>query len=301
MVTTGDAGVRTFLGSRGGRSRSLEGFVMRFVFQLVAVVAVAFLGGLATTAAQDNVWLLLVAGLVTSVVAMAVYYWVVRKTEKRAVTEADPRTAASPLIRGVLLGAAVFAAVIGNIAINGGYRVHGLSDDPIAAVGLIGFMAAAVVTEELMFRGVLFRHVEKLTGTWLALLLSAVVFGAVHLLNQNATLWGALCVAVAGGGMLTSAFIATRSLWLPIGLHFGWNYAQSAIFSTEVSGNGLKQGLLDAESTGNAWISGGAFGPEASLSTLMAGVVVTAVFLVIARRRGHLVPMRRRETSTLVA
>ncbi|MCO8273782.1 CPBP family intramembrane metalloprotease [Actinoplanes sp. TRM 88003] len=274
---------------------------MRFGIQFVVVVGVAFLAGRATLAAQDNVWLSLVVGLVASVVALAAYHWVVRWTEKRPVTEAEPGAAASGLVRGTLLGLAVFAAVIGNIAVNGGYRVHGLSDDPLAAVGLIGFMAGAVVTEELMYRGVLFRHVEKFTGTWPALLLSAVVFGAVHLLNENATLWGALCVAIAGGGMLTSAFIATRSLWLPIGLHFGWNFAQAAIFSTEVSGNGLKQGLLDAESTGNTWISGGSFGPEASLSTLIAGVIVTTVFLILARRRGHIVPLRRREPSTLVA
>ncbi|MBL7253175.1 CPBP family intramembrane glutamic endopeptidase [Paractinoplanes lichenicola] len=270
------------------------------VLQLVAVVAVAFLAGQVVTATQDNVWLLLVTGVVGSVLAMLAYYWVVRLTEKREVIEASAGTAASGLLRGTLLGLALFAAVIGNIAANGGYRVHGLSDEPLAALGLIGFMAAAAVTEELMFRGVLFRHVEKVTGTWLALALSALVFGAVHLLNENASLWGALCVAFAGGGMLTSAYIATRSLWLPIGLHFGWNYAQAAIFSTEVSGNGLKRGLLDSELTGSTWLSGGDFGPEASLSTLMAGVVVTGVFLWLAHRRGNIVPLRRREPSTLV-
>ncbi|MBB4692889.1 CPBP family intramembrane glutamic endopeptidase [Paractinoplanes abujensis] len=273
---------------------------MRFVIQLVAAVAVAFLAGQAVTATQDTVWPQLAAGVAGAVLAMLAYYWVVRLTEKREVTEAAAGPAAGGLVRGTLLGLALFAGVIGNIAVNGGYRVHGLSDEPLAAVGLIGFMAAAVVTEEVMFRGVLFRHVEKLTGTWLALALSALAFGAVHLLNENASLWGALCVAIAGGGMLTSAYIATRSLWLPIGLHFGWNYAQSAIFSTEVSGNGLKPGLLDSELTGDRWISGGTFGPEASLSTLMAGVIVTAVFLWLAHRRGNVVPPRHRAASTLV-
>ncbi|MFF5075580.1 CPBP family intramembrane glutamic endopeptidase [Actinoplanes sp. NPDC000266] len=271
---------------------------MKFLLQLVAIVVVSAVAGQAVALAGDNVWLSLAAGVAGAVLATLVYAWVVRRTEKREVTELSGPAAASGLARGTLLGLLLFSAVIGNIAVNGGYRVHGLSDDPADAIGLIGFMAAAAVTEELLYRGVLFRHVEKLTGTWLALALSAVVFGAAHLLNDNATLWGALCVAVAGGGMLTSAYIATRSLWLPMGLHFGWNYAQSAIFSSEVSGNGANQGLLDAEPTGNAWISGGRFGPEASLSTLIAGVLVTAVFLWLAHRRDRLVPMRRR-TSTL--
>ncbi|GAA0517510.1 CAAX amino protease [Paractinoplanes deccanensis] len=274
---------------------------MRFFVQLVAVLAVSFAAGLAVTAAGDNVWLSLVAGVAAAVLAVLVYSWTVRLTEKREVTELSAPAAASGLVRGTLLGLVLFSAVIGNIAVNGGYRIHGLNDHPTDAIGLIGFMAGAAVTEELLYRGVLFRHVERLTGTWLALTLSALVFGASHLLNDNATLWGALCVAMAGGGMLTSAYIATRSLWLPIGLHFGWNYAQSAIFSSEVSGNGANEGLLDAEPTGNAWISGGQFGPEASLSTLIAGVLVTAAFLWLARRRGHLVPMRRKDRAAEVA
>ncbi|SNY24038.1 CPBP family intramembrane glutamic endopeptidase [Paractinoplanes atraurantiacus] len=266
---------------------------MRFLLQFAAVVAVSFVAGLAVTAAGDNVWLMLAAGVAGAVLAVFVYAWTVRLTEKREVTEASARTAASGLVRGTVLGLALFSAVIANIAVNGGYRVHGLGEHPTGAIGLAGFMAAAAVTEELLYRGVLFRHVERWTGTWIALTLSALVFGAAHLLNDNATPWGALCVAIAGGGMLTSAYIATRSLWLPIGLHFGWNYAQSAIFSSEVSGNGTNDGLLYAESTGNAWISGGQFGPEASVYTVLTGVLVTAVFLWLAHRRGRLVPMRR--------
>ncbi|MEU8659214.1 CPBP family intramembrane glutamic endopeptidase [Actinoplanes philippinensis] len=266
---------------------------MRFVLQLVAVLAVSMLAGQAITLVDGNAWLSLAVGVVAAVIATLVYYAVVRATEKRQVTEASGRTAASGLIRGVLLGVAIFAAVIGDIAFNGGYRVTGVSDSPLDAVGLIGFMAGAATTEELLYRGVLFRHLEKLTGTWLAFAVSALVFGGVHMLNPDATWWGALCVAIAGGGMLTSAYIASRTLWLPIGLHFGWNYAQSAIFSSTVSGNGLRRGILESESTGNALVSGGQFGPEASVFTLIAGVLVTAAFLWLARRRGHLVPMRR--------
>lgn len=274
---------------------------MRFLVQLVAVVAISFVAGQAVGLADGNVWLALVAGLAGAAVAALVYYWVVRATEKREVTEAAPGTAASGLVRGTLLGLAIFGAVIGNIAVNGGYRVLGLGDDPLNAVGLIGFMAAAATTEELMFRGVLFRHLEKLTGTWIALTIAALVFGGVHLLNKDASLWGALCVAIAGGGMLTSAYLAGRTLWLPIGLHFGWNYAQSAIFGSEVSGNGVQQGILSSESTGNAWISGGQFGPEASVYTVITGILATAVFLWLARRRGNLVPMRRADRPLTLA
>ncbi|GGN46436.1 hypothetical protein FHR83_008552 [Actinoplanes campanulatus] len=274
---------------------------MRFLLQFVAVVAASFLARLLSRSADGNAWLSLVAGVVGAVVVTAVYYGVVRATEKREVTELARRAAASGLIRGTLLGFAIFAAVIGVIAANGGYRIIGIGDDPINAVGLIGFMAAAVTIEELIFRGVLFRHLEKLTGTWAALAVSALVFGGMHLLNKDATLWGALCIAISGGGMLTSAYVATRSLWLPIGLHFGWNYAQGAIFGSAVSGNGEQQAVLDSESTGDALISGGQFGPEASVFTVVAGVLVTAAFMWLAHRRGNLLPRRRNAEPALAS
>ncbi|MGO4423409.1 CPBP family glutamic-type intramembrane protease, partial [Streptomyces sp. MCAF7] len=131
-------------------------------------------------------------------------------------------------------------------------------------------------------------------GTWIALALTGVLFGLSHLLNPHASLWGAIAIAIEAGGMLGAAYAATRNLWVPIGLHFGWNFAISAIFSTEVSGNGTPKGLLDSATSGPAPITGGDFGPEGSLYTVLFGVLVTIVFMWLARRRGHLMPRRRR-------
>ncbi|MGP3915880.1 hypothetical protein [Nonomuraea sp. 10N515B] len=89
-----------------------------------------------------------------------------------------------------------------------------------------------------------------------------------------------------GVGMLAAAYAATRTLWLPIGLHFGWNFAAAGIFGTEVSGNGTPQGLLDGVTSGPALLTGGAFGPEASPYTVVFGVLLTIAFIWLARRRG---------------
>ena len=179
------------------------------------------------------------------------------------------------------------------------YQVHGLGSVP-GAVGFVGFTAAAAVTEELLFRGVLFRIVEGWTGTWIALVLTAALFGASHLLNPNATGWGAIAVGIEAGGMLAAAYIATRTLWVPIGLHFGWNVAAGAIFSTEVSGNDTPPGLVDATTSGPVILTGGDFGPEGSLYAVAFCLIVTVVFLWLARRRGRLVPRRRSERVTTV-
>ncbi|MCO1654100.1 CPBP family intramembrane glutamic endopeptidase [Pseudonocardia humida] len=265
---------------------------MRLVWQIAAVMVVALLGNQGVGLAQGDPWITLAVGVATAVLAVVVYRWVVRLTERRPVTELSGRGAAAGLGGGLLLGVALFGAVIANLAFLGFYAVHGLGS-VTGAVGLFGFMAAAAVTEELLFRGVLFRIVEGWTGTWIALVLTSALFGASHLFNPNAGLWGAVAIAIEAGGMLTAAFIATRTLWLPIGLHFGWNLAAGALFSTEVSGNDTPQGLLDATMSGPAILTGGDFGPEGSPYSLLFCLLVTAVLLWVARRRGHLVPRRR--------
>ncbi|WP_020014193.1 CPBP family intramembrane glutamic endopeptidase [Promicromonospora sukumoe] len=265
---------------------------MRLVWQLIAVVAVSFLGGQGLMAVQDNPWLTFAVGLATAVVGVVVYRWVVRLTERRPVVEVALKGAAPALTWGTLLGLGLFGLVIVNLTFLGSYTVHGLGS-PMGALGLLGFMAAAAVTEELMWRGVVFRIVESWTGTWVSLTITGLLFGLAHLLNPNATLWGAVAIALEAGGMLTAAYVATRKLWVPIGLHLGWNVAGSAVFSTEVSGNDTPQGLLDASTSGHVLVTGGAFGPEGSLYSVVFCVITAAIFLVVAHRRGRIVPLNR--------
>ncbi|MEU8252681.1 CPBP family intramembrane glutamic endopeptidase [Micromonospora inaquosa] len=266
---------------------------MRLLKQLVAVAAVTFVGGQAIVAVKGNAWLTLIIGVLTAVVAVLVYGWVVRRTEHRAVTELARAGAVARIARGALIGFGMFAAVIINIAFVADYDVNGLGSVS-GAVAILGLMAAAAVTEELLFRGVLFRVVEERTGTWLALVLTGGVFGLMHLLNADASIWGAICIVVEAGFMLAACYAATRNLWVPIGLHFGWNFAAGGIFSVVVSGTGQSEGLLATTMSGPTMVTGGDFGPEGSLYTVAAGVVLTLVFMWLAHRRGHIVPRRRR-------
>ncbi|MFD0684511.1 CPBP family intramembrane glutamic endopeptidase [Actinomadura fibrosa] len=265
---------------------------MRFVKQFLPVMAVAFVGGQATMAVDGNAVLTLVLGLATAVLAVFVYGWTVRWSERRAAEEVAAKGAVPRILLGTLIGAGWFAAVIGNIAFLGDYRVDGFGT-VAGPVGLFGFMAAASVTEELMFRGVLFRIVEDRGGTWTALVLTSVLFGLWHMLNPDATVWGAVAIAVSAGGTLGAAYAATRSLWVPIGLHFAWNFTEAGVFGTEVSGNGETKGLLHGVTSGPDLVTGGRFGPEASPYTIVFGILLTAAFLWLARRRGTLVPRSR--------
>jgi membrane protease YdiL (CAAX protease family) len=281
---------------RGDLTKDL---VMRLLLQLGAVALVAFAGSAMVGAMQWNVPLTLVGGVATAVLSLWVYAWVVRRTERREPVEVAVRGAGPAFGRGLLIGLAMFGAVILNIAFVGGYEVIGWGS-PTGALALFGFTAAAVVVEELIFRGVLFRLVEGWLGTWVSLGLTGVLFGASHAFNPHATWWSTTAIVVEAGFMLAAVYAATRNLWVPIGVHFGWNFAQGGIFSTSVSGTDAPKGLLDSVTSGPLLLSGGEFGPEASAYSVLAGVVVTVAFLWLARRRGNIVPMRRRAAPVAV-
>ncbi|WP_314221778.1 CPBP family intramembrane glutamic endopeptidase [Streptomyces zaehneri] len=270
---------------------------VRLVAMAVLFVAVTALAAGTRSAAGDNPLLSLLFGAAVVALALAGYAAAVRALEQRPVSELDPTKAASGLRTGTLVGLGLFTATLAIVALFGGYGTEG-GVSVGGAVTVLGAMAGVAVTEELLFRGVVFRLLEELTGTRGALTISAVLFGALHLVNPDATVWGALAIAVEGGLMLGAAYAATRSLWLPIGLHLGWNFAESGIYGTTVSGNeDGPAGLLHGVLSGPDALTGGSFGPEAGIAAILVCAVPTVVFLRAAGRRGHLRP-RRRSTAT---
>ncbi len=146
------------------------------------------------------------------------------------------------------------------------------------------------IFEELLFRGVLFRSVEDMFGSWVSLAVSSLVFGGVHLMNPQGTLTGAIYISIEAGLLLAAAFMLTRRLWLCIGFHMAWNYTQSAIFSGIVSGNAPAPGLIRSNIRGPEILTGGSFGMEASLVAFAVCTATGIVLLVMAARRGLIRP-----------
>ncbi|GAA1752796.1 type II CAAX endopeptidase family protein [Streptomonospora arabica] len=269
---------------------------MTVLFLLVMVVA----AGVRAAAGHTPV-LSLLAGAAVAVGGIAVYAAVVRAMEQRAVTELDPATATSELGKGFLIGLGLFTATIALISMFGGYSTAGGgSFGGMAAV--LGLMAGVAVTEELLFRGVVFRLLEELGGTTAALVVSAVLFGSIHLVNPGATVWGAVAIAVEAGLMLGAAYVATRNLWVPIGLHLAWNFASRGIYGATVSGDdATPTGLVQGVFSGPAALTGGGFGPEASVFAILVCAVPTVLFLRAAKRRDRLHTRRTTATTTSAA
>jgi uncharacterized protein len=275
-----------------GTDRRPRPLLVRLVVPAVLLLGVSALGG-AMGGAAANPILGILAGLAMAILAITVYRLSARWLDRRRPDELARAGAPGPIGRGLVIGLALCAATIGLITVFGDYQVLGFGSLG-GAIGLFGLFVGVATTEELLFRGVLFRIVEELAGTWGALVVTGLLFGGLHLVNPDASVVGALAIAIEAGLMLGAGYAATRSLWLPIGIHLGWNFALSGVFAATVSGADTTPGLLTSALTGPDVLSGGAFGPEASLFAVLVCLVPTVLFLRKARREGRILPRKSR-------
>ncbi len=236
------------------------------------------------------------APLLLALGALLGYYSFVRIVEQRAVPELVSKFWLGELVLGLALGAGLFCVVMGIITLSGGYTVAGTNPWPVMVPTLMTAVMAGV-TEELLIRAVAFRILESWLGSWIALAISAALFGLIHLPNPNATALSALAIALEAGGMLAAAYMVTRRAWLAIGIHIAWNFTQSGIFGVATSGVDTA-GYFKGSLQGPSVITGGAFGPEASIIAVVVCVAAGVAMLILAKRRGHIVlPQWQRKAS----
>ncbi len=221
-------------------------------------------------------WPNLVAALVC-----ALGYWAyANRVERRLVTELSGPGALTEWARGAGLGMLLGLLTLVPLWAMGVYRIDGLGDG-FQLVKQIPEMLLVSVLEELLIRGVIFRMAEQAWGSRAALLFSTLLFVAAHLPGEIS--WMGLLVTAAASLAFTAAFQLSRRLWLPMGMHFAWNYLFAAVFSVTVSGHESK-GWLTGSMNGPEWLSGGAYGVEASAMALLVWAVASILLLRHASR-----------------
>lgn len=189
-------------------------------------------------------------------------------------------------LKGAGVGAAYLCACVGILALLGGYRISGVAFAGQSLAGGLLFHVLVGVFEETLVRGILFRFLEEGFGSWIALTMSALFFGFSHMGNANASVWGAIAIALEAGVSIGTVYMATRSLWFAMGLHTAWNFLQGTIFGVAVSGTGAPtDSLFKPLIQGKHWLSGGAFGIEASMITVVLGLGLGITFIVHAVRQ----------------
>lgn len=221
--------------------------------------------------------------------ATAIYVGYAWFIERRSVSELSLPGSSREWAIGALLGAGLYTACVLVLMFLGVYRIEGLNPWafmlPAAAMAL-----KAGIFEELVFRGVLFRSVEDMFGSWISIVVSSFVFGFLHLLNPEGTVTGAVYISIEAGLLLAAAYLVTRRLWLCLGFHVAWNYVQSGIFSGIVSGSASEPGLIRDSIEGPVLLTGGSFGMEQSLIAFVLCTTTGIILLIMAVRRGHILP-----------
>ena len=147
----------------------------------------------------------------------------------------------------------------------------------------LGIMILVAVAEELMFRGYILSNLMQSTNKYIALLVSAILFGVAHLSNPNFN-WLTFVNIFLAGLFLGINYIYTQNLWYAILLHFAWNFFQGPVLGYEVSGLNF-QSLLQQELNGNEMITGGKFGFEGSIVATVMMIIFTLIMGIVYRRK----------------
>ena len=245
----------------------------------VALVAIPSMPGVSN---EMKVYALSIPALI------ALYWFVIAKLgDPKQNDFKDPKWARH-LLLGLVGGTVIFSVAVAIAGALGIYKIAGLGTFNGLLAAIIVPTIGAAVTEEMLFRGILFRWIEQFGGSWLALLVTSALFGASHLMNPHASWIAAVGIALEAGVMLGAAYMLTRSLWLPMGIHAAWNFTQGEVYDIPVSGTKV-EGMLDARLAGDPLLTGFGFGLEASVIAIVVATAFGLWLLYKAISEGQLI------------
>lgn len=187
------------------------------------------------------------------------------------------------LALGSLIGAASMLLAAGIAAATGGIRFS-FNPSPGTAIGKTAFMTLVVfvmagAAEEALFRGYPLQTFTRAKLAWVGVVVTSVAFAVAHLGNPNVSKGLPFINTAIAGVWFAVAFLRTRSMWLPVGLHWSWNWIQAAFLGIPVSGNQrfASTPLLHAMNAGPNWLTGGAYGIEGGVACTVALIISTVV------------------------
>jgi len=254
------------------------------------------LGGLLQTGPSSGQLLTLSA--VVSFPSLTLATWLARRLFDRRSFRSlgfEPGgLAGRDLLIGFFLPGLLFGLIFAVERALGWIRVEGWLWDSRPALGVLAVVGGSLAVfavvafyEELTFRGYYLYNLTDGLGLGPAVLLSSLVFALAHAGNPFAS-WISTIGLIAAGLFLAYAWLRTRRLWLPIGLHLGWNFFQGTVFGFPVSGT-TAPGLLLQRAEGPQLLTGGGFGPEAGLIVLPA--MLLGAWLIRLYTAGQALPV----------
>lgn len=184
------------------------------------------------------------------------------------------------LLGGFLAGVIPIVATALVAMSQGGFRFNGFGFSAMAGIFIPALILMAFM-EEIMTRGYLLQNLLDIRWPVFGVLFTSLLFWLMHSLNPNA--WSSPFVGInlfGAGVVLSLAYIAARDIWFPTALHFGWNFAQGIVLSIPISGMKIDGFVrLELVESAPSWLTGGAFGLEASALTTVAEILMSGLLL----------------------
>lgn len=230
----------------------------------------------------------LIISIVVAALAVTSYIILYKFYEKRKITELSVKGLSGNLFWGLVLGVLLQSLTIFVIYLYGGFSVVSVNSI-IYLIPPLTMAFTSAIFEEILLRGIIFRLIEEKLGSYIALAISALIFGALHLANPNSSIVAALGIAIQAGLLLGAAYIYSKNLWFPIALHFAWNFTQSGIFGASTSGHAISKSLLTTKIEGSELITGGQFGPEGSIQATLFCLIATIILLILSHRQNKII------------
>jgi uncharacterized protein len=218
--------------------------------------------------------------------------------EKRDALEVSFKVCFSQIGIGFLISFIIVVSVVLVLVLSGCYSILGFTYNIRLVLDLFVKFFMGALVEEIVFRLILFKLTEELLGTWIALIIQGLLFAIVHAWNDNATLFTTSSMVIVGGLVYGGGYILTRSLWLPLGLHWGWNFFQTGMFGMRNSGMTFR-GLVFPYIDGPEWLTGGVWGIEASYITILLCFIVGVVLVYLAKKNSQFVLPRWKRSVVL--
>ena len=280
----------------------LHFFLTKIIVGIAVIVALVALTELLRSVLLDKTNLsndtkAMATSITEAVIAVAAYIILYKVYDKRQIDELSRAKFISNAITGSMTGILLQALFILIIYIAGSYSVAHFNPASTLITPFAFALAAGFVAEIIMI-GIVFRLLEKQTGTIITLIIFIILFAVLHVNSKGATIISIGATAMQAGFMLPAAYVFSRNLWLPIFIHFGWDFAEPGIFGGINPSSSLTHGLLTSNIAGNSLLTGGETGPQDSLSSLLLCALLGSLFLLFAKRRNHFIKPQWRKTAT---
>jgi uncharacterized protein len=194
---------------------------------------------------------------------------------------------AREMATGLIIGSVGMGATVAAVLACTDSRIQDLRLD----AGRLGYgvavLAAAAVGEEVVYRALMLNGLTRLTRRrWAGLAVSAAIFGLVHVTGSPDATVISVISNTMGGLMYGVAFLRTGRIWMPVGIHFAWNFVQGTLMGFPISDDSHYSGaLVHPVIDGATWLTGGGYGPEGSAFSLVArAAIIIAVLLLPSKQ-----------------